>query len=202
MPLRRASQKWNPSLTRTPPKLSLPHRISSLPDQLPVEQLASLQRAWRGWSSPLRHLVAAFGACGDPSIMGEGVAMGLLTTSDAQWLADMATTAASPWRTRQAWTLALTACLEALSLPTPAVAGHYLDMASGMTMDAACIANSYESVAMSARAARVLTATAGRRAALAVSDVLYAACAAEHSSINLALAPVPTFTLGGRIYAY
>lgn len=193
--------KWSPPLTQTPSESALPRHILSLPDQLPVEQLASLRRAWRGWSSPLRHLVAAFGVCGDTSVVSEGVAAGLLTIGDAQRLSDMSAAAESPWRTRQAWTLALTTCLRTLSLPTPIVPGRYLDLAGGMTMDAACIADSHESVAMSAQAGRVLTATAGRRAALVLSDVLYAACAIEPSSVRLALSPVPTFTLGGRVYA-
>ena len=127
---------------------------------------------------------------------------GLLTTSDAQRLTDMSDAAESPWRTRQAWTAALTTCLRTLALPTPVVAVRHLDLAGGMIMDAACIADSHESVAMSAQAGRVLAASAGRRAALVLSDVLYAACAIEPSNIRLALSPVPTFMLGGRVYAY
>lgn len=194
--------KRSPALPTPRPNTALSHHISRLPDQLPAERLASLRRAWRGWSSPLRHLVAAFGACEEPKTIEEAAAAGLVDHSDAHRLIDMSTNAMSLWQTRQAWTLALTACLRALSLPIPVVAEHHLDLAGGMTMDAACIADSRESVAISAQAGRVLTATAGRQAALMLSDALYAACAAEAVPVRLALSPVPTFVLGGRVYAY
>ena len=147
--------------------------------------------------------MAAYGACGSPSAITEAASAGLVARGDAQRLIDMAANAMSPWRTRLAWTLALTECLRALSPPHPAiVAERHLDLVRGMTMDAACIADSGESVAISARAGRTLTAAAGRRAALILSDALYAACAAELPAVRFALSPVPTFVLGGRAYAY